>query len=149
MPLCLCCLSVTIMSPEGQLGLWNGNEGLVFRNRFHWFLRLGKRTHQLPLQRRSTSQLIIHLNKYHRAGELTSANLIAIQAIQGCHPSSTVLPPNLQLRKDDCDLYPDCAFHYLYRGIVGSLGYLFNNTGRLVYHRVWGLKLPVYEALSC
>jgi hypothetical protein len=44
------------------------------------------------------------------------------------HPSSTVLPPNLRLRKEDCDLSPDPVFHSRYRGIVGSLGYLVNTT---------------------
>jgi hypothetical protein len=44
------------------------------------------------------------------------------------HPSATVLPPNLRLRKEDCDLTPDPAFHSRYRGIVGSLGYLVNMT---------------------
>ena len=44
------------------------------------------------------------------------------------HPSATVLPPNLRLRKEDCDLSPDPAFHSRYRGIVGSLGYLVNMT---------------------
>ena len=44
------------------------------------------------------------------------------------HPSSTVLPPNLRLRKEDCDLNPAPAFHSRYRGIVGSLGYLVNMT---------------------
>ena len=38
------------------------------------------------------------------------------------HPSETVLPPNLRLRKEDCDLTPDPAFHSRYHGIVGSLG---------------------------
>jgi hypothetical protein len=44
------------------------------------------------------------------------------------HPSATVLPPNLRLRKEDCDLTPDPAFRSRYRGIVGSLGYLVNMT---------------------
>jgi hypothetical protein len=43
-------------------------------------------------------------------------------------PSVTVLPPNLRLRKEDCDLHPDHDFHSRYRGIVGSLGYLVNMT---------------------
>jgi hypothetical protein len=42
------------------------------------------------------------------------------------HSSATVLTPNLRLRKEDCDLNPDRAFHSRYRGIVGSLGYLVN-----------------------
>jgi hypothetical protein len=44
------------------------------------------------------------------------------------HPSATVLPPNLRLRKEDCDLNPDRVFHSRYRGIVGSIGYLVNMT---------------------
>ena len=37
-------------------------------------------------------------------------------------------PPTFVLRKEDCDLHPDRAFHSRYRGIVGSLGYLVNMT---------------------
>jgi hypothetical protein len=44
------------------------------------------------------------------------------------HPSSTVLSPDLRLRKEDCDLNPAPTFHSRYRGIVGSLGYLVNMT---------------------
>jgi len=44
------------------------------------------------------------------------------------HPSATVLSPNLRLRKEDCDLHPDRAFHSRDRGIVGSLGYLVHMT---------------------
>ena len=44
------------------------------------------------------------------------------------HPSVTVLPPNLRLRKEDYDLHPDRAFHTRYRGIVDSLGYIVNMT---------------------
>jgi hypothetical protein len=44
------------------------------------------------------------------------------------HPSVTVLPPNRRLRKEDCDLTPDPAFHSRYHGIVASLGYLVNMT---------------------
>ena len=34
------------------------------------------------------------------------------------HPSAKVLPPNLRLHKEDCDLHPDRAFHSRYRVIV-------------------------------
>ena len=88
----LCCLSVT-------LGLSIGNEGLVFRNRFHWFLRLGKRTHQLPLQRRSTPQLIIHLNQYHSWVDNLIANLIPIyRRYYLSFPTDECFPPGVSGR---------------------------------------------------
>ena len=44
------------------------------------------------------------------------------------HPLSTILAPHSRLSKEDCDPFPDRAFHLRYRGIVGSLGYLVNMT---------------------
>jgi hypothetical protein len=43
-------------------------------------------------------------------------------------PSSTVLPPGKRLEKGDTIILPDKIFHFRYRGIVGSLGYLVNMT---------------------
>jgi len=38
------------------------------------------------------------------------------------------MKPNTRLSKDDCDPNPKPDFHRHYRGIVGSLGYLFAMT---------------------
>jgi hypothetical protein len=63
-----------------------------------------------------------HLSQKHHAEEV----LRTYDAYY--HPSATVLAPYLRLRKEDCDLSPDLAFHSRYRRIVGSLGYLVNMT---------------------
>ncbi len=43
-------------------------------------------------------------------------------------PSSTILPPGKRLEMGDNIIVPDKIFHFRYRGIVGSLGYLVNMT---------------------
>ncbi len=59
------------------------------------------------------------------------------------HHSTTVLPPNLRLRKEDCDLSPDPVFHSRSRDIVGSLDYLVNMTrSYLVFDLISLLCIP-------
>ncbi len=59
------------------------------------------------------------------------------------HPSATVLPPNLRLLKEDCDLSPDPVFHSRSRDIVDSLDYLVNMTrSYLVFDLISLLCIP-------